>query len=118
MALTPKEQNKVIQILGYGGKSIQVGSVIYNKIMNDRLAQLPPALEDLVRDFMSQIDVIECQMKAAPARLAATKVADIEVNHHELTMLRAERRRIGREVAQALDIPFQLIGGANVSVVS
>jgi len=116
--LTPKEQNKVIQILGYGGKAIQVGSVIYNKIMNDRLMNLLPETEDLVRDFLDQISTIECQMKAAPARLAATKVADIETNHHELTMLRAERRRIGREMAATLDIPFQMVGGANVSVQS
>jgi hypothetical protein len=116
--LTPKEQSKVVQILGYGGKTIQVGSVIYNKIMNDRLNQLPPDTEELVRDFISQIEAIECQMKAAPARLAATKVADIETNHHELTMLRAERRRIGREMACTLDIPFQMVGGANVSVQS
>lgn len=116
--LTPKEQSKVVQILGYGGKAIQVGSVIYNKIMNDRLNRLPPETEDIVRDFLDQIATIECQMKAAPARLAATKVADIETNHHELTMLRAERRRIGREMAQLLDLPFLLAGGANVSVMS
>ncbi len=116
MALSPAEQSKVIQIIGYGGKTIQVGSVIYNKILNDRLNQLPPATEEIVRGYMAQIATIECQMNAAPARLAATKIGDIETNHEELVQLRAERRRIGREVAQFLDIPYSMIGGANINV--
>ena len=118
MALSPKEQSKIVQILGYGGKVIQVGSVLYDKIMNDRLNRLPPDAEDLVRGFITQILAIEVQMSAAPARLAASKVGDIETNHRELSMLRAERRRIGREMADFLDIPNQMSGGANVSVVS
>lgn len=118
MALTPKEQSKIIQILGYGGKTIQVGSVIYNKILNDRLNRLPPDAEDLVRSYITKVTNIETQMDSAPARLAASKVADIETNPHELSQLRAERRRIGREVAQFLDIPYQMLGGQNCSVVS
>ncbi len=116
--LTPKEQSKIIQIIGYGSKTIQVGSVIYNKILNDRLNHLPPNSEDLIRDYIAKVEAIECQMDAAPARLAATKIGDIETNHHELTQLRAERRRISREVANFLDIPFQMVGGVNVTVQS
>lgn len=104
--LTPKEQNKVIQLLGYGGKALQAGSVIYDKIMNDRLSQLPPVTEDLVRDYLSQIACIEVQISQAPARLAAEAVADIRMNLRELQMLRAERRKLAKEMAVHLDIPF------------
>lgn len=118
MALTPKEQSKVIQILGYGGKTIQVGSVIYNKILNDRLNHLPPDAEDLVRSYLNKILAIETKMDSSLCRLSASKVSDIELNHDEVLQLRAERRRIGREIAEFLDIPFIARGGANMSVCS
>lgn len=116
MALTPKEQSKIVQILGYGGKTIQVGSVIYNKILNDRLNQLPPDAEDLVRSYLLKITNIESKMDAATCRLSASKVDDITLNKDELPLLRAERRKIGREVADFLDIPYVARGGANMSV--
>lgn len=118
MALTPKEQSKIIQILGYGGKTIQVGSVIYNKILNDRLNHLPPDDIDLVRSYLGKITAIESKMDSATCRLSATKVDGIELNHDELLQLRGERRRIGREIAEFLDIPFIARGGGNMSVCS
>lgn len=118
MALTPKEQSKIIQILGYGGKTIQVGSVIYNKITNDRLNRLPPDAEELIRSYICKIEKIEKHMDSALCRLSASEVNDIKLNADELPQLRSERRKIAREVAQFLDIPFRLIGGANVSVCS
>jgi hypothetical protein len=117
MALTSQEQNKVIQVLGYGGKTIQAGSVIYNKILNDRLHQLPPDTETLIRVYINQIYAIEGQMNAAPARLAAKKVDNVEMNLDELSMLRKERKKIAREIAAHLDVPYMGIG-ANLSVVA
>jgi len=113
MALSPKEQQKVTQLLGYGGKTIQAGSVIYNKILNDRLNQLPPDTEEFVREWIEQVYVIEQQMKCAPTRLSTSKVQDIELNAHELPMLRSERKRIARELAAALDVPY-MGSGANI----
>ncbi len=116
MALTSQEQNKVIQLLGYGGKSIQAGSVIYDKVMNDRLNQLPPDTENLVRSYLAQISSIECIMNAAPTRLAAMSVDEIKMNLNELQMLRSERKKIAREIAQHIDIPYIGMGGVNVGV--
>ena len=116
MPLTSQEQNKVIQLLGYGGKSIQAGSVIYDKVMNDRLHQLPPDTENLVRSFVNQVYAIETQLYAAPARLAAASVDEIKMNLQELQMLRAERKKIAREIAAHLDIPYMGVGGVNVGV--
>lgn len=116
MALTSAEQNKVVQLLGYGGKIIQVGSVIYNKILNDRLNQLPSDTETLVRSYLAQVAAIETQMNAAPARLAAKVVGDIQTNLDELQMLRAERKRIAREIAVHLDVPYRGVSGGGISV--
>lgn len=116
MALNPAQQNKIMQLLGYGGKAIQAGSVIYDKIMNDRLHNLPPPLEAVTVDYLSQIDNIETQIKTVPNRLQATEIQDIKINLQELEMLRRERKKLAREMAQHLDIPYQGMGGANLSV--
>ncbi len=117
MALTSQEQSKVVQILGYGGKSIQAGSVIYNKVMNDRLNQLPPPTEEMVRAYLEQISALEGQMRQAPARLAAKEVGDMKMNLDELQMLRGERKRVAREISYLLDIPYITVGGTNVGVI-
>lgn len=116
MALTSQEQNKVVQLLGYGGKILQAGSVIYNKILNDRLHTLPPDTENLVRSYLGQVAAIESQLFAAPARLAAKEVGDLKMNLEELQMLRAERKKLAREIAAHLDIPYVGINGPNVGV--
>jgi hypothetical protein len=116
MALSPKEINKVVQLLGYGGKMVQAGSVIYNKILNDRLHTLPLDTEELIREYLQQVYAIETQLFQAPARLAAKVIGDITTNLEEMQMLRAERRKIGREIAVHLDIPYSSVGGANMSV--
>jgi hypothetical protein len=111
--LTSTEQNKIVQLLGYGGKSIQAGSVIYDKVMNDRLHQLPPDTENLVRGYLVQVAAIELQMNAAITRLTAEKIDDITINRRELEDLRRERKRIAREIAQHIDIPYVGASGGN-----
>lgn len=117
MALTGSQMIKIVQLLGYGAKSIQAGSVIYDKVMNDRLHNLPPESETLIVSYLTSVHAIECQMAQAPARLAAEKVSDITMNRRELEDLRRERKRIAREIAELVDIPYIGIGGVNVSVV-
>lgn len=116
MAFNGQQMNKIVQLLGYGAKVIQPGSVIYDKVMNDRLHQIPPAGEELVISYLNQIAKIECQMNEAPTRLTADKVADITLNKRELEDLRRERKRIAREIADHVDIPYIARGGVNIGV--
>lgn len=116
MALTAIQQTKIVQLLGYGAKSIQAGSVIYNKILNDRLNQLQPAAEEIVTAYLNQVAAIETQLFAAPARLAAKKIDDVEMNLREMEMLRSERKRIAREIADVLDIPYVTGNGTRIIV--
>lgn len=118
MALSSQQQNKVIQLLGYGGKTIQAGSVIYNNILNQRLNLLLPDTEVLIDNYLTQIAAIELQMNQAPARLAAKVVGDLTMNLYELQMLRAERKRIGKEIAALLDIPYVGVGGPMIGMKS
>lgn len=96
MALTSSQQNKIVQLLGYGAKSIQAGSVIYDKVMNDRLHQLPPDAETLIVSYLAQVYAIEAQMNVAINRLSAEKVSDITMNRHELEDLRREKENRAR----------------------
>jgi hypothetical protein len=111
-----QEQNKIVQLLGYGSKVIQAGSVIYDKVMNDRLHQVPPDGETLIRSYLAQIALIENQMNVAITRLTARKVDDLEMNLDELPMLRKERKKIVREIAYHIDIPIVAMGGPNVGL--
>jgi hypothetical protein len=115
MPLSPTEQNKVVQLLGYGGKTIQPGSVIFNKILNDRLNNLPTDTESIVRTYLTQVAAIETQMFAAPTRMIAKKVGDIELNNREIEDLRRERKRLGKEISVHLDVPYVAQGGPMVT---
>lgn len=116
MALTSAEQNKIVQLLGYGGKILQPGSVIYNKTLNDRLNQLPEDTETWVRESLAQIAVVETQINCAPKRLTAMQVGDIKLNNDELRALVCEKKRIAKDIAVHLDIPYIAKGGSSVSV--
>ncbi len=84
--------------------------------MNDRLHQLQPGAEAIVIQDLTQIAAIECQMNVAITRLTAEKVSDITLNRRELEDLRRERKRIAREIADLVDIPYIGRGGNNISV--
>lgn len=116
MALTSQQQNKIVQLLGYGGKVIQAGSVIYDKVMNDRLHNLPPDTESLVVSYLASISAIETKIAQAPARLAAKQIDGLTMNLEELSMLRSERKKIAREISAILDIPYVANNGINSSV--
>lgn len=106
MALTSAQQNKIVYLLGYGGKILQVGSVIYNKTLADRLSTLPADTEALVISLLATITAIETKISDAPCRLSAMQVGDIKLNNTELEALRREKKRIAKEIAVHLDIPW------------
>lgn len=116
MALTSTEQNKAVQILGYGGKTLDSTSVIFNKVLYDRLQNLNIDTENLVRSYLTQVSALETQLFAAPGRAQAEQVGDIRTNLREMEMLRSERRKLAREIAAHLDIPYIGKGGTNVAV--
>lgn len=117
MALTSTQQNKILYLLGYGGKTLQSGSVIYNKILADRLTALPTDTETLVVALLASITSMETRITAAPDRLAATQIDDIKLNRDELSMLRTEKKRIAKEIAVHLDIPY-LVSSGMVGVIN
>jgi hypothetical protein len=116
MALSSAQQNKIVQLLGYPGKTLDAGSVVYDKVLADRLTGLNTDAEALVVVYLNSIADIEDQMSAAPARFISKKVGDIELNNDEMRLLRKERRRQIRELAQLVNIDALGMSGANVMV--
>lgn len=116
MAFSSAEKNKIVQLLGYGSKILQAGSVIYNKILNDRLDTVPADGEALVRTYLAQVTAIENQLNQSIARYAAAEVGDVRMNARESEMLRAERKKVAREIAAHVDIPYRGMNSMNVGV--
>lgn len=117
MALSLAQKNKILQLLGYPGKSLDVDSVLYDKVLSDRLVSLTSETQSLVVTYLENIDVIETQIAAAPKRFIATKVGDIELNDREIEKLRKERKLQTRELGVMLDIPMLSGGSGMISVV-
>jgi hypothetical protein len=118
MALTTAQQNKCVQLLGYGGKTLDPTSVIYSKIIADRLVGLNADAEALVTSYLLKIQRIETQIDQAPTRFISSQVGDIKINQDEIHMLRSERRVLVKELSDLLDIPYIRSGGKNVALVS
>lgn len=115
MALSEAQKNKILQILGYPGRTIDATSVMYEKVLADRFLSLPTDTEALVTSLLTSITALETKIAAAPARFMAEQVGDIKLNTDEMAKLRKERRTVAREIGQLLDIPMR--GGGGVSVV-
>lgn len=117
MPLTNAQKNKVLQLLGYPGKSLDVGSVLYDKVLSDRLDSLSADTESLVVSLLGNITTLETQISAAPARFIAEGVGDIKLNKEEIEKLRKERKIVAREIGVVLDIPMRSGGGVNIPVI-
>ncbi len=119
MALTSLEKTKIIQLLGYGAKTIQVGSVIFNKVLNDRLDNIPDDAETIVREYLAKIEKNEDQIASETARMGVIQIDDIKLTDSGALSVRGERKRWSKELALFLDIPMSGGGSGNmVSVVS
>lgn len=117
MALTTAQKAKIVQVLGYPGKILDSASVLYDKVLADRLLNVPADAEEITATYLTSIETIETQIAAAPARFIATKVGDIELNEREIEKLRKERKIIAKELGRLLDVPYVGGGGMMVGVV-
>ena len=119
MALTDKQKHQVIYYFGWPGLTLVSGSTHYNSVVNDRLgSDLNSYIENLVKGLLERLEKVDEQIEEARCRLTAESVDNIKLNKDELAMLRKERIKFIREMADHLDIPILRTGGGMVSVVS
>ena len=119
MALTDKEKHNVTFYLGWPGLTLVTGSTHYNSVVNNRLgASLNSYIENLAKGLLSRLEKVDEQIEEARCRLSAESVDNIHMNKQELAMLRKERLKFIRELADLLDIPILRSGGGMVAVIS
>lgn len=117
MALTAKQKHKIVFYLGWSGLTLVSGSTQYNSVVNDRLGPtLNSEIESLVKVILEKLENVDEKLEEALCRLAASSVDNLEMNPHEIEMLKKERMRYIRELSDHLDIPITKSGGVNVTV--
>lgn len=119
MALTDKQKHSVIFYLGWSGLTLVEDSTQFNSVVRDRLGTIAKPLnayiEQRVKDLLECLEDLDERLKEAQCRLSASQVDNITMNKDEIMMLKKERRRYIKELADHLDIP---IVKSNSSVVS
>lgn len=123
MALTAKEQQRILRYLGWAGLTVVPDATHFNSVVYDRLGNnsgkpLTIDIEKEVRGTLTRLLKIDECLDDAKCRLAASKVDRTEMNPDEIRELRAERKRWTRELSDILDIPVIKSGSGNISVVS
>lgn len=104
MALTSDEKHDIVRVLGYPGAVLIQTSPAYSNIVASRLDNLNSAIETQARALLTRITKLDARLDGALDRVGASRVADIVMNPHEMSMLRGERKRVAREISELLDI--------------
>lgn len=105
MALTDKEKTTALYYLGWPGKSLQSTSQLFNSVVDDRLKNLPSALETRVKNLLKRLEALDEALDCAVPRTGARRiVGEVEMNPNELDDLRKERLRQIRELSDMLDL--------------
>lgn len=116
MALDTEQKHNILFHLGHSAKSIIVGSTDFSQILLDRMNNLNDDVETIIDRLLTDLDAVRDKMIAGQDIVKAKRVGDIELNNNEINVLRGEYRRLGRELSELLDIPYNRGGGRNVSV--
>ena len=96
----------MVRLLGWPGKILLTGSTHYNNIIAARLINLDSYIESEVHVLVERVGKLDEKLDDALCRVSTKRVDDIELNTDEMPILRAERRRIIRELSELLDIPM------------
>ncbi len=123
MALTSREQQKILRFLGWAGLTVVPDSTHFNSVVNDRLGNnvskpLTVDIEREVRDILERLINIDTCLDEAKCRLTASQVDKITLNKNEISELRKERKRWIRELSDILDIPIMRSGFGSVKVIA
>lgn len=98
MALTATQKQKILRYLGWPDIFIQENKRFYSSTIDERLNALTPESEADTISLLNRCLDIDTRLATATSRLTATSVGNIKLNRQEISMLRAERRRIIDEI--------------------
>lgn len=116
MAFSTQQQQDIIFLLGWPGKTLLVDSTHYNSVIASRLVNLIPEIESQAVGLVVRIQHIDRILNQALNRMSTLEITDIKLDPNEAARLRRERRTIINELADLLDIDVMKSSGANISV--
>ena len=109
MAFTTEEKEKICRHIGWPFQALIPNTIFYNSYLSQWILDLEytTSMQDSVRTFLTRIDNIDQKLQLAINRLSADSVghSEIRMNKNEITDLRAEKRRVIRELKTSLNAP-------------
>lgn len=102
MALNATQKEKILRYIGWPDIFIQENKRFYSATIDTRLNQVSPEAEADAIQLLNRCLDIDNQLSKATSRLTVSSVGNIRLNREEITMLRAERRRLVEEMQTVL----------------
>lgn len=118
MALSDSKKMKIVTLLGWPGKVLVQSSTHYSSLVADRLDNLTPEIESLVKGLLTKIDSIDASLVKTYGKAGLKRVGDIEFygNGQSFSDLKTERKRLLKELSDMLDISYVKKNGVNVGI--
>jgi hypothetical protein len=123
MAFTSAQNIKLVTILGWPAKVLDNTNTSYNSTIYARITGIDSDMENLVTEYMDRLEDLEGKLSIGLARTGVKRIDDIEFfgndgsGSSELNVLRAEKKRLLKELASILDIALGL-GASNSNMVN
>lgn len=104
MALSAVQKQKILRYVGWPDIFIQENKRFYSSTIDSRLNTISPEAEADAISLLDRCLDIEERLSKAVSRLTVNSVGNIRLNRNEITALRAERKRIVKEMQTVLFI--------------
>lgn len=101
---TDNEKTTILFYLGWPGKTLKEGSQLFNRVVNDRLENIPDPVLKRTRTILKGLEAMDERLNCGADRLSASKIDDITMNEDEMDQLRKERFLRIREMSDLLNI--------------
>ena len=103
MALTAVQKQKMLRYIGWSDTFVKDQlHRLYSATVEGRFNDISPEAEADALALLQRITDIDNQLTSATKRLTVTSIGNIRLDRREISMLRAERRRLINEMKTAL----------------
>ena len=104
MALTEQQKYQFLSYIGWPVDVLTPDHRNYAPVIAQRFNDFPESAEPEFTRRLEQCTAIDTQLTQATSRLTAGSIGNIRLNRDEISMLRAERRRLLNELKNIINI--------------
>lgn len=114
MAFSESEKYKIIRFLGWNGGTLTPTNIYYSKNIVDKLTNIPEGAVVEAKEILAKIILLDGKQMGSTAQAGVKRVDDIEFfeNGGSTAVLAREKRRLCKELAELLGIPY--CGGGSI----